>query len=182
MTLYARIPRRSACYAMAISVMVMHFGCSTVPREYVRMAEPGMTLTTLAAHPEVYRGKVVILGGVIIEEEESEQYLWLRLKNRPLDVDYQPHRPSDPDGPDAGDYWVMVGKHQIPQHYRQWARMTVVGQVTGTKRFEREPVLSLLYVRGWGMSSAHDGVWQKSYDPNYLPQAPEGIGGELGVR
>ncbi len=182
MTLYVRLQPRSACYAMAISLMVVHFGCSAVPREYIRMAEPGMTLTTLAAHPEVYRGKVVILGGVIIEEEVNEQHLWLRLKNLPLDVDYHPHRPSDSDGPDAGDYWVMVGKQQLPHHYRQWARMTVVGQVTGTKRFGREPVLSLLYVRGWGMSSAHDGVWQKSYDPNYLPEAPEGIGGEFSGR
>ena len=67
---------------MAISMTVFLWGCANVPRQYVRMAEPGTTLTALTAHPEMYRGKVVLLGGVIIEEE-NEQYLWLRVKNRP---------------------------------------------------------------------------------------------------
>jgi len=75
---------------MAISMTIFLWGCANVPRRYVRMAEPGTTLTALTAHPEMYRGKVVLLGGAIIEEEESEQYIWLRVKNRPLDQDYIP--------------------------------------------------------------------------------------------
>jgi outer membrane lipoprotein len=158
---------------------VLLFGCAKVPRQYVRMAEPDVTLTALIDHPERYRGKVVLLGGTIIEEETNEQHLWLRVKNRPLDQDYIPHRPADTDGPEAGSYWVMVAKQQLPPNYRHWARMTVVGRVTGTQRFETEPVLSLIYVRGWGMSTAHDGAWA-SVDPSYLPSAPSSIQGELG--
>jgi hypothetical protein len=51
--------------------------------------------------------------------------------------------------------------------------MTVVGRVTGTQRY-KEPVLSLLYVRGWGMSSAHHGVWE-NIDPTYSPSVPGGL-------
>ena len=47
------------------------------------MAEPGATLTELIAHPENYRGKVMLLGSTIVDEEENKQYLWLRVKNRP---------------------------------------------------------------------------------------------------
>ena len=173
MTLYAWLRRWSACFTMAITMTVVLWGCANVPRHYVRMAEPGTTLTALTAHPEMYRGKVVLLGGTIIEEEENEQDLWLHVINRPLDQDYIPHRPANMNGPEAGSYWVVVAKQQFPRQYRQWARMTVVGRVTGMQRYE-EPVLSLLYVRGWGMNSAHHGVWE-NFDPQYNPSVPGGL-------
>ncbi|MDP3598556.1 MAG: Slp family lipoprotein, partial [Nitrospirota bacterium] len=141
---------------VAIGLTILCVGCAKVPRQYVEMAEPGVTLTSLNAQPEMYRGKVLLLGGTIVEEEEKEQYLWLRVKNRPLDRDYVPHRPVDIDGLEAGHYWVVVPKNQIPGGYRHWARMTVAGRVTGTLRLATEPVLTLLYVRGWGTSPAHD--------------------------
>ena len=183
MTPYARLQRSSACFTMAITMVVVLWGCASeplakvrlanVPRHYVRMAEPDTTLTTLTAHPEMYRGKVVLLGGTIIEEEENEQDLWVHVLNRPLDQDYIPHRPPDMNGPEAGSYWVVVAKQQFPRQYREWARMTVVGRVTGMQRYE-EPVLVLLYVRGWGMSSAHHGVWE-NVNPSYMPSTPGGI-------
>lgn len=93
MTSYSPLQRWSARFALAISLTVVLLGCATVPRQYVQMAEPGATLIALIARPENYRGKVVLLGGTIVDEEESAQYLWLRVKNRPLDQDYVPHRP-----------------------------------------------------------------------------------------
>jgi starvation-inducible outer membrane lipoprotein len=184
MTPYARLQRWPACLTMAITMAVVLWGCANVPhadvvlanvpRHYVRMAEPGATLTALTANPEMYRGKVVLLGGTILEEEENEQYLWLHLINRPLDQDYIPHGPADKDGPEGGSYWVVVTKQQFPRQYREWARMTVVGRVTGTQRYETEPVLMLLYVRGWGLSPKHHGVWE-NINPNYIPSTPGGI-------
>jgi len=180
MTPYIRLQQRSACFALALSLTAGLWGCANVPRHYVRMAEPGTTLTALNAHPEIYREKVVMLGGTIIEEEEIGPYLWLHVENRPLDQDYKPHRPADSDAREAGYYWVIVERQQLPSQYRHWARMTVVGRVSGTQPSKSEPVLSLLYVRGWGMNTAHDGIWEKPYDPHYLPSAPAAIGGELG--
>ena len=180
MTPFARLQQCSPYCAMAISITVVLWGCSNVPRQYVRMAEPGTTLTALKAHPESYREKVVMLGGTIIEEEEIGQYLWLHVENRPLDQDYKPHRPADSDAREAGYYWIIVERQQLPSQYRHWARMTVVGRVSGTQPSKSEPVLSLLYVRGWGMNAAHDGIWEKPYDPHYLPSSPAAIGGELG--
>ena len=170
---------RTVCCLLAISMMVVFWGCATIPRHYERMAEPDITLTELNAHPERYRGKVVLLGGAIIGEEEDERHLWLRVKNRPLDEDHRPHLPVDKDGPEAGSYWVIVVKQKPPPNYRHWARMTVLGRVMGIRRFKSEPVLSLIYVRGWGMSTAHDGVWAHS-DPNYDPSTPASLEGEVG--
>jgi starvation-inducible outer membrane lipoprotein len=160
--------------ALVLAITVTVSGCSAVPRRYIWIAEPGVTLTMLTTHPQSYVGKVVLLGGTIIEEEEHEQFVLLRLKNRPLDQDYKPHRPADTGGPEGGSYWVMVSKGQVPVKYRDWARATVVGRVTGEHRLQSEPVLMLLYMRGWGASGKHAGVWE-NIDPNYVPGVPASI-------
>lgn len=176
----ARFQGWCGCLASAVGMMALLWGCAAVPRQYVRMAEPGLTLTELTAHPERYRGKAVLLGGAIVEEAEEGHYLLLRVTNRPLDRDYVPHRPVDRHGPEGGHYWVAVVKQQMPREYRQWARMTVVGRVTGTQRLGNEPVVALIYVRGWGASGTHDESWEYASDSNYEPTVPAGLGGELG--
>lgn len=173
MSTCGRLQRGSFCFLLTVSLMLAAAGCSNVPRQYVQMAERDATFKDLVTHPEKYQGKVVLLGGTLIEEEANEQYIWLRLKNRPLDQDYMPHRPADLSDPEAGSYWVAVEKNRLPQTYRTWARMTVAGRVTGTTRFETEPVLVLLYVRGWGVSGNHGGVWEH-INPNYVLGPPGG--------
>jgi len=44
----------------------------------------------------------------------------------------------------------------------------------------KEPMLSLIYVRGWGLRSTHDAVWEDVVDANYVPSLPADIGGEFG--
>lgn len=156
------------------------WGCGGgVPHKYVKMAEPGVTLTAVTTHPEQYRGKVVLLGGVMVAEEEYGHDHWLRVKNRPLDEDHIPHRPLHADDAEAGYYWIVLPKQQLPPAYRHWARMTVVGRVTGERRATSEPVLSLLYVRGWGVHPTHDAAWEDTVDANYLPSVPAGVGREF---
>ena len=75
----------------------------------------------------------MILGGVIIEEKEVGDQVFLRLKNRPLDQDYKPQRPLSLDGSEAGYYWVMISRSDLPEQYRDWARVTVVGEVAGNR-------------------------------------------------
>jgi hypothetical protein len=128
----------------------------------------------LSTNPQPHVGKVVLLGGTITEEQQTDQFLLLRLKNRPLDQDYKPHRPADATSAEAGSYWVMVTKDQVPPKYRDWARTTVVGRVTGEQRHQSEPVLMLLYMRGWGASGGHAGLWE-NINPNYVPSVPRGI-------
>ena len=134
-------------------------GCSPLPARYVQQAEPGVTLTSLTQSQEGYQGKTVILGGVVVDQKQDGQRLWLHLKNRPLDKDYRPHRPTINDGPEAGYYWVVVpDASTLPPKWKQWARVTVVGRVMDSKAVvssiepTAEPVLSLLFMRGWAMA------------------------------
>jgi starvation-inducible outer membrane lipoprotein len=79
--------RHRICFVLFLWLVV---GCSPIPNQYLREAEPGTTLTTILRTSDYYRDKLVILGGVIIEEEIRDGRLWLHVKNRPLDEDYRP--------------------------------------------------------------------------------------------
>ena len=171
---YSLLLRWTTSLTLAATMTAAGWGCSPLPRRYQWIAEPGVTLTMLSSDPQPYVGKVVILGGTITEEYEKDQFLLLRIKNRPLDQDYRPHRPADLDGAEAGSYWVQVSKQQIPPKYRNWARATVVGRVTGEQRSGTEPVLTLLYMRGWSASGNNAGLWE-NINPNYVPSVPGGI-------
>jgi starvation-inducible outer membrane lipoprotein len=171
---YDVMQRCTAILILTMMMIVAVGGCSSIPRRYLWVAERDVTLTMLSTNPEPYVGKVVLLGGTITDQIEKDQFLFLRLKNRPLDQDYKPHRPADLDSAEAGSYWVIVSKQQVPPKYREWARMTVVGRVTGQQQSQTEPVLMLLYMRGWGASGNHAGLWE-NIDPNYVPSVPGSI-------
>ena len=175
--------------AMTVGVACLLSACSsTLPSEYIRQAEPGVTLTMLASNPDRYRDKVVILGGVIVEEKQMGDHLFLRLRNRPLDKDYMPHRPPSLESPEAGHYWVMMRHQELPADYRQWARVTVVGQVAGKRpssaepKSESEPVLAALYLRGWGDAVMNNGASTATVDRNYMMSVPKEAQGEFGLQ
>jgi hypothetical protein len=151
-----------------------------VPRKYLREATPNVTLTQLTATPEAYRGKLVLMGAVLYDEATKDDTLWLHVKNRPLDQDYRPQLPPSVTDPEAGLYWIVVGNiKEFPRSYHHWADMTVFGRVEGLAP-GKEPIIKLIYVRGWGLNSQHDGVWEEMVDTNYIPYAPSGAIGELG--
>lgn len=162
----------------------------TVPPRYLVQAERDVTLTSLVEHPDRYRDKVVLMGGVVVEERVEQDQLWVRLKNRPLDDTYRPHRPVTLDSPEAGHFWVTApSRSQFSGQYRHWARITIVGRVVGTWSTSTsaasgsEPVLSLLYAKGWTSDGkSHDNAWEISTDPNAIMTRPSGLGGEFGSR
>ena len=173
--------QRRRSYISSIVLALILTACHTpLPAQYVEQAEQGVTLTSLTASPQQYRNKVVILGGVLVKEREEGGQVWLHLKNRPLDPKYHPHRPISLDGPEAGHFWVTVAnREQLPPRYRQWARMTVVGRVIGTTKQDQEPILLLMYARGWDYSGNNEDAWEASIDPAYVPSIPEGLHGEF---
>ncbi|MBI4402061.1 MAG: Slp family lipoprotein [Nitrospirae bacterium] len=157
--------------------------CATaIPSKFVSQAEPGVTLTALKNRPEAYKGKVVILGGVIVDKREEEGRVWLLVKNRPLDADYVPHVPVSREGPEASHYWVMVTSQGLPKTYRNWARMTVVGRVSDHRAAgldsatETDTVLVALYLRGWGSGwggyGLHEETWEEIQSPNAILSTP----------
>ena len=80
---------------------------------------------------------------------------------------------------------VVSNASALPPHWKHWARVTVVGRVTSPTEVASsidstgEPVLTLLFMRGWTMGQAQQGgAWEESVDANYLLSVPGGIHGE----
>jgi hypothetical protein len=154
----------------------------TLPKRFVKQAEPGVTLTSLAAKPSSYKGKTVILGGVIVEQREETGRIWLLMKNRPLDENYVPHRDLGRIPSEAGYYWVIVERQNLPKNYMDWARVTSVGWVTDQqppkshaaqdRSHGGEPVLDGIYLMGWGAGDQRLDVWEDKQDPNYIQSNP----------
>lgn len=154
--------------------------CQTIPREWIQQAETGATLTSLSTHPERYQNKILILGGTPVTEIHSGDRLWIRMRNRPLDSDYQPHRPLVHGGTEDGHYWVLVDRRDFAATVHRWARVTVVGRVITLPSSERtqlgatpEPVLTALYMQGWPLQGTEAESWQAQRDPQYLD--PRGL-------
>lgn len=171
---------RGLC-ALALAGGMTACGGAIIPDKYLKQAEPGATLTALSNKRADYQGKVVILGGVIVDRKGGDNRVWLRIKNRPLDGDYVPHIPVTREGPEAGLYWVMVWNRDLPKDYEQWARLTVVGRVlSGQDGGEKDAVgegvvLSALYLKGWDKSFG--GYLSDSDDRGSIrpPNAPRSV-------
>lgn len=147
-------------------------GCTAVPRKYLQDADSTLKFSWLAAYPELYQNRLVVLGAVIVTEEVRAGELWLHVKNRPLNEKYRPQLPPSPSDLEGGWYWIVVKKHHtLPSSYHHWADMTIVGRVIGVGP-EKQPLLRLIYARGWGMNPEHDGVWEHGVDENYAPNTP----------
>ena len=155
--------------------------CSAIPSQYTKQAEHGATLSAIKARPDAYTGKVVILGGVLVEEKQMGEQVWLRMKNRPVDADYVPHEPTSVNDPEAGYYWVLVARQGLPGSYKSWPRMTIVGRVSAQQQpvnqpAAPEPVLQAMYLRGWDDSWGGYGLrpptWEATQDPNYVVSTP----------
>ena len=180
-------PARSSCARwfpeIVGLIVVCGFGaCATIPSKFVRQAEPSVTLTALTSNPDAYRGKVVILGGVVVAQKQEAGRIWLLVKNRPLDADYVPHIPASLDQPEASGYWVMISPEGLPKTFKNWSRLTVVGRVSDERPVQhergtgKEPVLAAMYLRGWGSGWAryglHEESWEDTHDVNVIPSTP----------
>lgn len=180
-----RLVRRSmgpgaAGLAGALALGWLAACAATIPNKFSQQAVPGATLTKMKASPEAYTGKVVILGGVIVEKKEEGGRIVLKVKNRPLDRDHVPHIPTSLDDAEAGYYWVTVNPQGLPPTYRDWARLTVVGKVSNEKPGQAasgEPVLDALYLHGWGSSwggyGQREDVWEDTQTARHLLANPK---------
>jgi len=148
-------------------------GCSSaIPSRYLDRAVPQATLTSITAAPADYQGRMVVLGGTIVNETMRENQLWLHVRNRPLDEDYVPQLPPSPDDPEAAEYWVVVEKNQrFPPSHHHWADMILAGYVAGQTP-AKEVIIKLAYARGRTLDLSSYDAWDH---PEYATFVPHSI-------
>lgn len=136
----------SAAFLLGIS------GCATgVSKRSLSMVNFRGTFAELQHHPDSFVGKVVLLGGKVIETKSSSGHweiivlqLPLGTGNRPLNTDKS-----------AGRFLVRANGFLDPAIYKKGTLLTVVGKIIGREQrliggFNYQyPVLALIEAKTW---------------------------------
>lgn len=141
-------------------------GCATgVSKRSLSMVDFHGTFSQLQDHPEFFVGKVVLLGGKVIETKASSGHSEITVLELPLGAG---NRPLDTDR-SAGRFLVWISRYLDPEIYKGGTFLTVVGKVMGSEQRlvgnynYRYPVLGLIEAKTWKKlrppySNVHIGV------------------------
>ncbi len=159
----------------ALTVLLGLPACATktspIPSQYRDRIDQTITFGMLSRQPENYQGKLVALGGVIVDARNDQQgRMWLYVRNRPLDADLEPHIPVSRDERDA--FWAIVDPKQLSMNFKMWARITAIGRVTsespsqlGVEDSSRKtPVLVAQFLHGWEGFGSYSPAFKNATD------------------
>ncbi len=107
----------------------------------------------LAANPEIYQGKLVILGGEVISVSPKDGGSLLALNQRDLDPKLAPYGPGY-----GGTFYVESAEFLSPSLYVPKRKVTVAGVVKG--RLDGAPLLKATEVHAGDYPP-----WEKWYYP-----------------
>jgi outer membrane lipoprotein len=166
-----RFPRRPQFTRPGLLFLLLLALSSCAPavsKQYQQEADQALSFPLLAADPEAYKGKIVILGGVIAQTTAKTGQTELEIVQKPLDSANAPETTDKSEG----RFLVLAEQFLDPLIYRKDRRITVAGEVVGSEVRKldeldyRYPVLKSLELKLWP---------PKSDRPVYF-----GVGGAIG--
>ena len=142
-----------------LGVSVLIHGCATTgKKDSTEPAYEKIPFSEILASPESYRGKVVRLGGVIVNTENLKEETVLEILEKPLSSQ---GRPTSGDR-SGGRFMVTFDRFLDSAVYRPDRPVTIVGEIVGQKAaligeaMYRYPLLSGRDVRLWGKRDNFD--------------------------
>ncbi len=155
-----------------LSLLFMLGGCSsTQKRPNQHETYEKISFSEILRSPERYRGRVVRLGGVILDVVNKEEGGILEVLEQPLNWRGRP-KLGDQSG---GRFIVALGEFLDEEIYRSKRPVTVIGEIVGTKEAPigettySYPLLSGREIRLW----EEEAYWDR-------PRIHFGIGGSGG--
>ncbi|MBI5026797.1 MAG: Slp/YeaY family lipoprotein [Nitrospirae bacterium] len=113
-----------------IVVLLLFSGCAhVVSDEALKMVDTEISFKELLRDPEAYRGRVVLLGGVIIQTKNTKEGTIIVVLQKALD---RWGRPIEEDV-SAGRFLILYPGYLDPFIYSDGKEITVVGEVSGKK-------------------------------------------------
>ena len=91
--------------------------------------DPSVSFQALQQNPEAFKGRVVLLGGMIVSTTVKADETWVEVLDKPLD--YQ-QKPANTDV-SAGRFLVRFQGFMDPAIYANGRLLTVAGEVEGRK-------------------------------------------------
>ena len=113
--------------------------CGSVISSHVQsLVDPGLSYAQIAARPEAYVGKVVMVAGTIVEAVNTQEGTRLVLLQYPTNSRGRPQT----DEPSGGRFLVLTPEYLETAIYRPGRALTVAGEVRGQREL---PIGETLY-------------------------------------
>jgi len=161
---------------LAAALLLLLSGCAHVISEESRaLVDPAITFSALRAAPDTYRGRYVLLGGVVAGVQNEKEGSRLEVVQTPLDSDELPEEASHSSG---GRFLALSSAFLDPLVYKQGRRVTLVGQVQGKRELPIDqvqytyPVVVIREIHVWKKSEIEQPYYPPPgyyYDPFLLP-------------
>jgi outer membrane lipoprotein len=129
--------------------------CATIPSEFTKQVDPNLTFTDAKRAPEQFRGKILLLGGTVIERTDLPGMTQLRIYEHEIDSRYSPYI----GGPSEGEFLIVIRSPVNPAKYPPGELVTMVGKLTGAEPVTGHgplPSFDALYLRSWGLHPISD--------------------------
>ncbi len=101
--------------------------CFPFSPELRRQIDPTLTLTNIKKDPTIYKGRKVLLGGVIIETKNKPEETILLIRQAELDLGKRPKNLDQT----AGRFMVKYKGFLDPEIYQSGREITVIGEIEG---------------------------------------------------
>ena len=133
------------------SLLTLAACAPTISKQLRQQADASLSFPVLSADPEAYKGKIVILGGVIAQTTAKTGQTELEIVQKPLDSFNVPETTDT----SQGRFLVLADQFLDPLIYKKDRKITVAGEVMGSEVRKldeldyRYPVLKSLELKLW---------------------------------
>jgi outer membrane lipoprotein len=160
--------------AIVFGISLLIQGCTyAISPEMANQADKTLTFRQLQADPDTFKGKIIILGGIIAQTSNTQQGTVIEVVEKPLDYWGKPKRTNNT----GGRFLVMHVGDLDPIIYAVGREITVAGEIEGTRSKALEeieynyPVIVSKELKLW--EREHQS-WDRPQwiDPLYDPYSP----------
>lgn len=144
----------ATCFRMILGLSLMLAGCApAITPTLQQEAGPPVGFTELAAHPDSYKGQLVILGGEVMSVQPWEQGSLLTVDQRPLNSRLFPVGTTS-----GGSFQVDSEKWLNSNWYLPKSKVVVAGVVAGEHN-------GMLRLKAKEVTLLAPPTWEKYYYP-----------------
>lgn len=121
--------KRTISGILIACAFLLSSGCAVLSKELRREAEKDLSFSEILSNPEAHEGKVVIVGGVVVESKNTQDGTLLEVLQKPLDMANEP-RDVDQSG---GRFLAVYDGYLDTEIYEKGRNVTIGGVVLGKR-------------------------------------------------
>ena len=114
---------------LALAVIISAGCAPPFSKTLLDRVEKNLTFSDLNKAPESHAGKIMMVGGTIVDTKNLKEGTQIEVLQRPLDDEGQPAQTDET----GGRFLVVTSQFLDGAVYHRGRSVTIIGEVTGTK-------------------------------------------------